>query len=61
MARQGKALGRWLPTIGARVTLSDSRPAEALVADVESFAGLPVAFALGGHPLELLNAATCCA
>jgi UDP-N-acetylmuramoylalanine--D-glutamate ligase len=55
MARQGKALGRWLPTIGARVTLSDSRPAEALVADVESFAGLPVAFALGGHPLELLD------
>ena len=55
MARQGKALGRWLPTIGARVTLSDSRPAEALVDDVASFAGQPVAFALGGHPPELLN------
>ena len=55
MARQGKALGRWLPTVGARVTLSDSQSAEALAADVAEFAGTPVQFALGGHPLELLD------
>jgi UDP-N-acetylmuramoylalanine--D-glutamate ligase len=55
MARQGKALGRWLPTVGARVTLSDSRSAEALAAGVAEFAGTPVQFALGGHPLELLD------
>ena len=55
MARQGKALGRWLPTVGARVTLSDSRSADALAADVASFAGLPVSFELGGHPLSLLD------
>lgn len=55
MARQGKALARWLPTVGARVTLSDSRSADALAADVASFAGQPVAFVLGGHPLSLLD------
>jgi UDP-N-acetylmuramoylalanine--D-glutamate ligase len=56
LARQGKALGRWLPTLGARVTISDSRPADTLVDDVAAFEGQPVQFALGGHPLELLDA-----
>lgn len=55
MARQGTALGRWLPALGARVTLSDTRSAEALAASVAEFAGTPVRFALGGHPLELLD------
>jgi UDP-N-acetylmuramoylalanine--D-glutamate ligase len=55
MARQGKALGRWLPTVGARVTLSDMRSAEQLAADMAEFAGQPVDFVLGGHPLELLD------
>ena len=55
MARQGKALARWLPALGARVTLSDSRSAETLSAEVASLAGLPVEFALGGHPLALLD------
>jgi UDP-N-acetylmuramoylalanine--D-glutamate ligase len=55
MARQGKALGRWLPTVGARVTLSDSRSAEQLAADMAEFAGQRVDFVLGGHPLELLD------
>src|SRR5690606_9244447 len=52
---QGTALGRWLPALGARVTLSDTRSAEALAASVAEFAGTPVQFALGGHPLELLD------
>jgi UDP-N-acetylmuramoylalanine--D-glutamate ligase len=56
LARQGRALGRWLPTIGARVTLSDSRPSDALGGTLREFAGqLNVHFALGGHPLELLD------
>jgi len=55
MARQGLALARWLPTRGARVTLSDSRRAEALAAEVASLAGTPVEVALGGHPLALLD------
>lgn len=52
-ARQGLALARWLARHGARVTLSDARTeapsARAALAD------LPIIWALGGHPLELLN------
>jgi UDP-N-acetylmuramoylalanine--D-glutamate ligase len=55
LARQGKALGRWLPTIGARVTISDTRSADKLAADLAEFEGGPVKFALGGHPLDLLD------
>jgi UDP-N-acetylmuramoylalanine--D-glutamate ligase len=56
LARQGRALGRWLPTIGARVTLSDSRSADALSGVQPEFAAqLNVQFALGGHPLDLLD------
>lgn len=54
-ARQGRALGRWLPTVGAHVTLSDNRPAEALPDVVAEFAASPVRLALGGHPLDLLD------
>ncbi len=55
LARQGKALARWLPTLGARVTVSDSRSAEALAATLDELAGSPVQFVLGGHPLDLLD------
>jgi UDP-N-acetylmuramoylalanine--D-glutamate ligase len=55
IGRQGRALGRWLPTIGARVTLSDSRPAEAFGETLAGLAGAGVALALGGHPLALLD------
>lgn len=55
LARQGKALARWLPTLGAQVVLSDSRPADKLSADIADLSGVPVEFALGGHPLELLD------
>ncbi|RPI99577.1 MAG: UDP-N-acetylmuramoyl-L-alanine--D-glutamate ligase, partial [Chloroflexi bacterium] len=54
-ARQGKALARWLPTIGAQVTVSDMLITAALASELGEFAGLPVQFALGGHPLELLD------
>jgi len=52
-ARQGKALARWLPTIGARVLVSDTRGAEQLTAEAAPFPD--VEFVLGGHPDSLLD------
>jgi UDP-N-acetylmuramoylalanine--D-glutamate ligase len=52
-ARQGKALARWLPTIGARVLVSDTRPAEKLASETAQFPD--VEFVLGGHPESLLD------
>jgi UDP-N-acetylmuramoylalanine--D-glutamate ligase len=51
-ARQGTALTRYLVAQGARVTLSDAKAD----ADVSALRGLPgLQFALGGHPLALLD------
>jgi UDP-N-acetylmuramoylalanine--D-glutamate ligase len=55
-ARQGLALARWLSLHGARVTLSDMRGEEDLRVSRESLAEYPIQWALGGHPLELLDA-----
>ena len=56
MARQGRALGRWLPTVGARVTLTDARPAEKLTDAIHEFEGHDaVTIVPGGHPLDLLD------
>ena len=56
MARQGKALAHWLPTQGAQVILSDTKDAGALADDILEFIMNPqVSFALGGHPVELLD------
>lgn len=54
-ARQGLALARYLAGKGAVVTLNDRRSEEQLAAAVESMAGLPVFWALGSHPFELLD------
>jgi UDP-N-acetylmuramoylalanine--D-glutamate ligase len=54
-ARQGLALARWLSLHGARVTLSDMRGEEDLRVAHESLAEYPIQWALGGHPLELLD------
>jgi UDP-N-acetylmuramoylalanine--D-glutamate ligase len=54
-ARQGLALARWLSLHGARVTLSDARRAEQLRLARESLAEYPITWAVGGHPLELLD------
>ncbi|HSJ85940.1 MAG TPA: UDP-N-acetylmuramoyl-L-alanine--D-glutamate ligase [Anaerolineales bacterium] len=54
-ARQGLALARWLSIHGARVTLSDMRSAADLRVARESLAEYPIEWALGGHPLELLD------
>jgi UDP-N-acetylmuramoylalanine--D-glutamate ligase len=54
-ARQGIALARWLSHHGSHVTLSDSRHADELASARASLADTNVAWAVGGHPLELLN------
>ena len=54
-ARQGLALARWLTLHGAKVTLSDMRSAEEVRIARESMAEYPIQWALGGHPLELLD------
>lgn len=54
-ARQGLALTRYLSRHGARVTLNDQRPPEAMSQAQAALADLPVEWALGGHPLELLD------
>jgi UDP-N-acetylmuramoylalanine--D-glutamate ligase len=54
-ARQGLALARWLSLHGARVTLSDMRSEEDLRPARQSLAEFQIDWALGGHPLELLE------
>ncbi len=56
-ARQGQALARYLTRHGARVCLSDVRTAAELQAVRQTLADLPIEWALGGHPLELLQGA----
>ncbi|WP_423224081.1 UDP-N-acetylmuramoyl-L-alanine--D-glutamate ligase [Candidatus Amarolinea aalborgensis] len=57
LARQGAALARFLCAVGARVTISDVQAADApaLAASLAAVADLPVALALGSHPLSLLD------
>jgi UDP-N-acetylmuramoylalanine--D-glutamate ligase len=54
-ARQGLALARWLSRHGANVTLNDSRREEDLVSARNSLSDVNVMWAVGGHPLELLD------
>ncbi len=54
-ARQGQALARWLARHGARVTLNDLRPLDDMRAIQASLSNVDVEWALGGHPLELLD------
>jgi UDP-N-acetylmuramoylalanine--D-glutamate ligase len=54
-ARQGLALARWLSLHGAHVTLSDMRSEDELRVARESLAEFEITWALGGHPLELLD------
>jgi len=54
-ARQGLALARWLSIHGAHVTLSDMRKADDLQIARQSLAEFQIDWALGGHPLELLD------
>ncbi len=55
LARQGLAVTRWLIEQGAHVTVSDVKPEAELQNPIASLSDLVVNFALGGHPLSLLD------
>jgi UDP-N-acetylmuramoylalanine--D-glutamate ligase len=57
LARQGKALARFLTAQGAHVTVTDQKPASSLVSAIDELEGLPVEYVLGGHPPALLEGA----
>jgi UDP-N-acetylmuramoylalanine--D-glutamate ligase len=52
-ARQGKSLARWLPTIGARVRVSDDKTAAQMNLNPADYPG--VEFVLGGQPEDFLD------
>jgi UDP-N-acetylmuramoylalanine--D-glutamate ligase len=56
-ARQGQALARWLSEVGARVIISDKRNFGDLAEAILDFIDVPVTYALGGHPMDLLDEA----
>jgi UDP-N-acetylmuramoylalanine--D-glutamate ligase len=51
--RQGQALARWLPTVGARPIVTDSKTAEQLGISPADYPN--VRFELGGNPPDLLD------
>ncbi|MEL7433944.1 MAG: Mur ligase family protein, partial [Chloroflexota bacterium] len=51
--RQGKALARWLPKVGAHVVVNDSRTEEELNLNPRDYPG--VRFILGEHPDNVIN------
>ena len=55
--RQGRALARWLPKVGAKVVVTDNRSAKELGLRRRDYPG--VRFHLGGHPEEILIGARC--
>lgn len=57
LARQGAALARYLAEAGAEVTVSDIQDEDLLVDQLEQLADLPIRYALGGHPISLLDEA----
>ncbi len=56
-ARQGQALARWLPSVGAKVIVSDTQDFGDLADVLLDFLDAPIEYALGGHPLSLLDEA----
>ena len=57
LAREGTALARFLAERGAIVTVSDLKKREELEENIAQLKGLPIRFALGGHPREILERA----
>jgi len=57
LARQGKALARFLSQRGARVVVSDMKAEAELTAEMAELEDTSVEFILGGHPPELLEGA----
>jgi UDP-N-acetylmuramoylalanine--D-glutamate ligase len=55
LARQGLALARFLIESGAEVTVSDLKDEDTLTDQLEELADLPIRYALGEHPIRLLD------
>jgi UDP-N-acetylmuramoylalanine--D-glutamate ligase len=51
-AREGVDLARFLVGEGADVLVTDAKPAEELAEALAALAGLPIRYALGGHPFD---------
>src|SRR4030042_2666725 len=54
-ARQGTALVKYLARQGARITVSDMKPAGTLKKEIDELVGIAVDYQLGGHPVDLLE------
>lgn len=54
-ARQGMALARWLPALGARVTVTDMRAEGVFGPGLDPYRAAGVRFVLGAHPFSLLD------
>lgn len=55
LARQGEALARFAAAVGARVTVSDLRPATELEKSVARLQDLDIEYVFGEHPQRLLD------
>lgn len=55
LGREGTALARYLARQGDQVTVTDAKPAEALQSEMAQLDDVPVNFALGGHPAQVLD------
>ncbi len=55
IARQGKALARFLTSEGASVVMSDMKTEDQLVPALAELSSLDLEYAFGGHPIELLD------
>jgi UDP-N-acetylmuramoylalanine--D-glutamate ligase len=55
LARQGKALARYLANEQAKVIVSDLKSSEALGEVIKELEGLSLEYVFGGHPIELLD------
>lgn len=55
LAREGNAVAQFLAKYGAKVSVTDARPAEKLNQDLDALRALGITFYLGGHPESLLN------
>ncbi|MBM3152043.1 MAG: UDP-N-acetylmuramoyl-L-alanine--D-glutamate ligase [Chloroflexi bacterium] len=56
-ARQGLAAARWLARHSAQVTINDRRPPEEMASARREMAGIQLVWALGSHPVALLDSA----
>jgi UDP-N-acetylmuramoylalanine--D-glutamate ligase len=59
LARTGQACARFLAGQGANVWVSDLRGEEALKSELDSLAGLPIGYHLGGEEKSWLDGVDC--